>query len=101
MFTYFFATAALLALTACADPPASPSPPPARAPQPGACNAAPAQFAVGRTVDPTLRTEALQRSGASTLRVIRPGDIVTMEFSSQRLNLELDPDGRVARVRCG
>lgn len=95
------ATAALLALTACGAPPVPPPSSGSPAPDPGACNAAPAQFALGRTVDPALRTEALQRSGARTLRMIRPGDAVTMEFSSQRLNLELDPDGRVTRVRCG
>ena len=100
--------APLLALTACATPtapasPPSPAPAPAMPPPAlgGECNAANAQFAVGRSVDAALQDDARQRSGARTVRVIRPGDAVTMDYSTQRLNLELDAAGKVARARCG
>ncbi len=38
---------------------------------------------------------------AGAVRVIRPGQAVTMDFSPSRLNLELDGSGRIQRVYCG
>lgn len=34
-------------------------------------------------------------------RVIAPGMAVTEDYSAQRLNLDLDARGRIARVWCG
>ncbi len=65
------------------------------------CNAAPAQFAVGRNVDAALEGDARARAGAKTSRVLRPGQVVTMEFNAERLNLSVDDAGRVTRVSCG
>ncbi len=90
-------------LTACAQPPASPiaadvPPPPSVA---GECSASSAQFAVGQKADAALIEQARERSGARTVRVIGPGQAVTMDFSSQRLNLETDAAGQVTAARCG
>ena len=65
------------------------------------CNAAPAQFAVGRNVDAALEGDARTRAGAKTSRVLKPGQVVTMEFNAERLNLSVDDAGRVTRVSCG
>ena len=65
------------------------------------CNAAKAQALIGRARSAKLGTEALRLSGAGTLRWLRPGDIVTMEYREDRLNIELDSKGRVKAVRCG
>lgn len=65
------------------------------------CNAAPAQEAVGQTVTPQRAETARQQAGARAVRVIGHGDIITKEYNSGRLNLQLDADGRVARVYCG
>lgn len=35
------------------------------------------------------------------VRVIRPGQPVTMDFSAQRINFELDDAGAVFRITCG
>lgn len=35
------------------------------------------------------------------IRVIHPGDAVTMDYRADRLNVELGTDGRIARLRCG
>ncbi len=89
-------------LAACADAPqaaGTPEPPPSAAAR--RCNAAPAQFAVGRTADAALAEEARIRSGARTVRVLRPNEVVTMEFNAERLNLAVDQAGRVTRVNCG
>lgn len=56
---------------------------------------------VGRPATQELGAEALRRSGARTLRWIRPGDMVTMDFREDRLNVHLDQANRVERLRCG
>lgn len=35
------------------------------------------------------------------VRVIRPGDAVTMDLRPERINFEIGTDGRIARVFCG
>ncbi len=95
----FVALPLLLVLAGCATAPA-PAPAPA-GPGGGACNAAAAQFVVGRNADAAMQEAARLRSGARIVRTLRPGQVVTMESSGERLNLELDAGGRVVRVRCG
>ncbi|HEV2818862.1 MAG TPA: I78 family peptidase inhibitor [Allosphingosinicella sp.] len=56
---------------------------------------------VGRPATPELGAEAQRRSGAARLRWIRPGDMVTMDFSPRRLNIHLDAQGRVDHFACG
>lgn len=95
-----------LALGACAQQPGQSqqaAPPILSAPTTnlGMCDAALAQFAVGRSFDVALEKEVRERSGARVVRPLRPGQMVTMEFSAQRLNLELDIAGKVTKARCG
>lgn len=90
----------LVLAAACAQPP-SDAPPPPQIVQPGPCQAAPAQFAVGRAFDAGLGEQARLRAGATRLRVLRPGQMVTMEFDEMRLNLDLDASDRVVQARCG
>lgn len=94
-----FSGLAFLALAACAQqqPPQQPAPPP-----PGtACNAAPAQFAVGQAGTAELGDRAMRAAGAQRYRFLRPGQVVTLEFDAGRLNLDLDASAKVIRVRCG
>jgi hypothetical protein len=65
------------------------------------CNATPLADLVGRPASQELGAEALRRSGSGTLRWIRPGDVVTMDYSESRLNIHLDGQGRVERFNCG
>lgn len=83
---------AALALIACAT---APEPPAAR------CSADGLADLVGREATTALGAEALRRSGARTIRWIRPGDAVTMDFREDRLNLNLDASGRLERANCG
>ncbi len=106
------ALAALASSVACIQqPPPMPSPPPL-APAPaiapatasapvGTCNADAAQFAVGKLLDAALTEQARTRSGAQRVRVVRPGQMMTMDFDEQRLTLQLDAFDRVATARCG
>jgi hypothetical protein len=75
----------------------------ATAPDPatGACNASGLGNLVGREGTAELSAEAQRRSGARQLRVIRPGDAVTMDFREDRLNIRLDAAGRVESFDCG
>ena len=88
---------AALALAGCVPRPQS-TPPPAET---GACNAAPAQGLVGRQSSPALAEEARRLSGARVWRWLRPGQIVTMEYRADRLNLHLDAGEKVERIVCG
>jgi hypothetical protein len=89
------ASPAALAAIACAPVPA------ASGVQTMNCDAARAQSLVGKPATAALGAEALRLGGARTLRWLRPGDIVTMEYREDRLNIELDPSSRVRAVRCG
>lgn len=67
----------------------------------GRCDASNLGDLVGREASEALGAEALRRSGSRTLRWIRPGDIVTMDYSEQRLNIHLDERNRVDHFACG
>ncbi len=71
-------------------------------PAPGSlCNAQPAQSVVGQSSTASVVEWARARSGAQMARILRPGQIITKEFNAQRLNLEVDANGRIQAVRCG
>ena len=91
----------LLMTMACAP---APPPKPETFPEVGTgrrCNAGPAQSLIGRQASSAVGAEALRLSGAGIMRWLRPGDIVTMEYREDRLNIELDANNRVTRLRCG
>lgn len=65
------------------------------------CDASRAQTLLGEASSSALGSRALQLTGARTIRWIRPGDAVTMDYREDRLNIELNARGRVARLACG
>ncbi len=65
------------------------------------CNADRVQPLVGREAKPQVIERAKQRSGARTVRVIKPGMAVTMDYRSDRLNVELDDVNTIKALRCG
>jgi outer membrane biogenesis lipoprotein LolB len=66
-----------------------------------ACRAERLGGLVGRQASTELGAEALRASGARTIRWIQPGMAVTMDYRTDRLNLELDGANRVVALRCG
>jgi hypothetical protein len=65
------------------------------------CNADRVQPLVGREATPDVIERAKTRSGARTVRQIKPGDAVTMDFRPDRLNIELDTVNTITAARCG
>lgn len=86
-----------LALAGCTPPPVSTPPPPAG----DACNAAATQGLVGRPASPELAREAQRLTGARVWRWLRPGQMVTMEYRADRLNLRLNAEDKVEAISCG
>lgn len=90
-------------LMGCATAPA-PAPPPdeERVPEhgAGACDAGPAQRLIGRQRTDALGAEALRLSGAKTLRWLAPDTVYTMDLRRDRINIEIDANGRITRLRC-
>ncbi len=69
--------------------------------RPGSCNAEAVQNLVGKTASPALLEQAREQSGAQTARVLRPQDVVTLEYNAQRLNLSTDGELVIQRINCG
>lgn len=67
----------------------------------GSCNAEAVQTFLGKTATPALLEQARSQSGAQTARVLRPDDVVTLEYNAQRLNLSTDQALVVQRINCG
>ena len=87
------------------NPPAADrgTPPPPRPSLPAAedCDATKAQWAIGEPESAELLERARLAAQAKSARFLRPNQIVTMEYSSSRLNLHLGTQGVVGSVRCG
>ncbi len=80
-----------MALMACVEGPIPVDP----APIENACGAAELQDLVGRDAA-VLQT---MRFG-QTVRIIRPGMAVTEDYSTERLNIEIDARETIVRVSC-
>ena len=86
----------LLSMAACATIP--PQGPPMAAAQ---CNAEGARWALGREPVADVVERARIESGSATVRVIRPGEAVTMDFRGDRLNLNVNARNAIDAVKCG
>ncbi|WCM53484.1 I78 family peptidase inhibitor [Pseudomonas sp. WJP1] len=65
------------------------------------CEAKAAEFAIGKQASPQLLEQARARAGAQNARFLQPNDMVTLEYRSDRLNLNTDANRVVTRVNCG
>jgi hypothetical protein len=93
---------ALLLMTSACMAPAMGEEVPVHGETPGyRCDASGAQNLVGQQATQGLGARALELTGARTIRWIRPGDVVTMDYREDRLNIHLDGRGRVERLTCG
>ena len=65
------------------------------------CNADRVQTLVGRDATPPTVKQAQDQANARTVRVIKPGMAVTMDYRMDRLNVELDQANKITALRCG
>jgi hypothetical protein len=93
----------LLMMTAngCAAVPPAEGDVPAPGDSARVCRAESAQHLVGRPASQELGAEAMRLSGAGALRWIPHDGVVTMDFRTDRLNIELDRVNKVVAIRCG
>ncbi len=91
-----FALLALVILSACEAPVAVVEGPPAPVGAADTCGAAPYAYLVGQDATALERVLIMRQ-----IRIIRPGDAVTMDFREVRINFEIDDTNRIARIFCG
>ncbi|MGS1011180.1 I78 family peptidase inhibitor [Achromobacter anxifer] len=65
------------------------------------CDAAALQSQIGQKATASVMEELRTRSGSTTARMLRPGQLVTMEYNATRLNLIVDDKDVMTAIRCG
>jgi len=65
------------------------------------CGAEKVAGLIGKKRSPALERRVQALSGAARTRWIRPGMMVTMDYSETRLNVRVDVRGRIVSVNCG
>lgn len=97
------ATLALLVLSATLVGCATTAAPPMSDPTPPAasCDHTRAQSLIGQAATPANVERARQLAGARMARVLKPGQMVTMEFIEGRLNVYVDANNVITQIRCG
>ena len=66
----------------------------------GACHVGRTRL-LDRVADAPTIAFAQREAHAATVRVIRPGMAVTMDYRGDRLNIVVDRNGRIVRAHCG
>ena len=56
---------------------------------------------VGSPYTPELGEKVRELSGSTVVRVLHPGEVVTMEFRFDRVNITVDDAGAITQVTCG
>lgn len=67
----------------------------------GSCDAAALQSLVGQEATEGTIEQARERAGAGQVRTLAPGQVVTLEFNGERLNLAVDEANVITGVHCG
>ena len=94
---------AALALAGCSTPGASEPAKDAAVADAGhsRCESKAAEFTIGQKASPQLLEQARTRAGAQNARILKPNDMITLEYRSDRLNLNTDDNLVITRVNCG
>ncbi len=91
-------------LSACAAPTheaTTTSPVGTNNPPPNTCDARKLSWTLGLVADDALIEKARIEAGANTVRVLRPGMMITNEVDPTRLNLRIDNARKVLAYNCG
>lgn len=76
-------------------------PPPGPAQPVAACDTDPVSWAIGNAASPEVVERAQFESHSRDVRVIEPGQAVTMDYRGDRLNLHVNERGAITRITCG
>ncbi len=97
-FTPALAAIVAVPLAACAQMPPVDETPVMGA---GQCDASKLGDLIGKTATSAVVADAQQRSMSRTVRVIKPGVAVTMDYRTDRLNIDVTDRNVVTATRCG
>lgn len=67
----------------------------------GDCDSQAVQHLVGKPYRESLDGELKSGAGATQLRVLKPGQVMTLEYNPARLNVIIESDGSISALRCG
>ncbi|MDQ8034337.1 hypothetical protein CEG14_12915 [Bordetella genomosp. 1] len=65
------------------------------------CDAQPAQNMLGTTFSDSVANQVRQRASSDTIRVLKPGQVMTLEYNATRVNIIVDAQGKISAIRCG
>lgn len=65
------------------------------------CDSQRVQNMVGQTYSDSVGKSLLGSSNSKTARVLKPGQVMTMEYDESRLNVILNGSGAIEALRCG
>ena len=85
-----------LTLAACAPMPPQPSPP-----YTGQCDASKATWAVGKAATADVVERIRVETNSQVARVIKPGQPVTLDYSTARVNINVNERNAISSVTCG
>lgn len=68
---------------------------------PTGCDAGKLHDLIGKPYETSQADTLRNKANARLIRVIRPGNVVTMDFRQDRLNVKLDASNRVTGLNCG
>lgn len=94
-------SALLATSTACSSMPPNAKPSKPFPPRLMQCQADPGQGYVGQVAGEDVVAQAKAATGATSVRVLKPGMAATMDFRDDRLNLHLDEHDVIVKVTCG
>ncbi len=87
----------LLSMVACTTMPPVGAPPLADGP----CNAEAASWTIGHAATAEVVERARVETQSNDVRVIEPGQPVTMDYSPNRLNINVNERGAIVGLKCG
>jgi hypothetical protein len=102
-FPFFLAGAFAVGMSSCSAEPAKSAPAAVAdsAAPAGKCDASPLGWTIGQVADDALVERARKESNSDSVRVLRPGMMVTREYNGARLNLRVDNERKVLAYNCG
>jgi hypothetical protein len=68
---------------------------------PSDCDTQPVQNMLGQAYSDSVGDTLRQRANARAIRVLKPGQVMTMEYNPTRINIILDAKGAIEALRCG